>query len=194
MITLAFIGALVVVAIIACILTEVERYGWATLMLIATAAATQFFHVLDLLGWVRSHTVEFIIYTSVYVVVGVIWSFIKWFSFLMSFRDRFRQQKRAFLATKGTINSESVSSEQMVEFKQWMDVNYVDYDLRSMERPKASKNKSRITGWMAFWPLSLIGTLINDPIRRLFDWMFKSFRAAYEKMADAVLRQDAELK
>lgn len=51
-----------------------------------------------------------------------------------------------------------------------------------------------LEAWMAFWPCSVISTLLNDPIRRLFRYLFNLLKSLYQKMADAVFADDPELK
>lgn len=48
----------------------------------------------------QGHAVETLLYAGVYVLVGIVWSFIKWFSFLVSFRDKFRFYKETFLTSQ----------------------------------------------------------------------------------------------
>jgi hypothetical protein len=62
------------------------------------------------------------------------------------------------------------------------------------KRPRAVNNKARITAWMSFWPYSLVGTLLNDPVRRLFNAIFSWVKGLYQKMADAMFSKDVELK
>jgi hypothetical protein len=67
-------------------------------------------------------------------------------------------------------------------------------DFVALQRPRAAKNKRRITAWMAYWPCSAIGTLLNDPVRKFFNWAFGQFKDLCQKLADHVFRADVELK
>lgn len=201
------LAVLFVLFVVECILTETESFGWATITLIVTGVASVFLHNLwhdvpSALDFVKAHGIFTLAYVGAYVGVGIVWSFVKWFSYLMSFRDAFRQQKEAFFKSKGLdglLVTAPVPEEHKAAFEKFIQDN-VRWtgehrgQLLLMERPRASKNKARITAWASFWPFSFVGTLLNDPVRRLFNLLFNWFKALYQQMADWVFRQDAELK
>jgi hypothetical protein len=221
-----FIIAALAIFTVEAVLTEVECFGWATLTLIATAVGVHLFHVVDLLTLVRTHAIETIYSVLVYFAVGVVWSFIKWFSFLMGFRDTYRQKKEEFVASKKAEyearknnppppvdknarpswgsprenDEDKVSltppteAELAAKFVKSLShyETYRDNPLGSL--PKAANNKARITAWMAFWPFSVVGTLVNDPVRRLVDFLFTQFKALYQRMSDALFSSHPELK
>lgn len=169
------------------ILCEVEQFGWATFTLIATLVAAHFFHIFSVVQFVSQHGWMTGLYVIAYVGIGIAWSFVKWFSFLMSFRDKFRAAKAAWLANNYIAPGAVLTSKQTKDFQ-----DNLLYSLRTA--PTALTNKSRIMSWMCFWPFSFIGTLLNDPIRRLFNFLFDHFKALYQKMADRIFRDDVELK
>jgi hypothetical protein len=195
---LALIG-LVTLFVIAIVLTETEKFGWATVLLVGTVALGQFFHVVDVLTWVRTHSTETILYALAYVGVGVVWSFIKWYSYLLNFRDKFRAHKEAFLVKRGLDpkTTSNIPTGMMEDFESYIRsaASWSDRHLfNTLTRPRAAENKSRIVSWMSLWPCSVIGTVLNDPVRRLFNFLFQHFKALYQKLADHVFRQDSELK
>lgn len=200
MFILAILGLLVVLGVLAIVFTETDRFGFATLTLLVSIGLMQGFHIVDVLHYVEHHALQSLAYAGAYVALGVGWSFVKWFSYLMSFRDKYREVKERFLNTKGLNPAGQVPEEMMVEYKNWLVSTYgrwPDKEMRQiqlLERPKASNNKSAILAWMTLWPFSFIGTVLNDPIRRLFNFLFNSFKKSYQALADRVLAKDVELK
>lgn len=211
------IAALLVIFVIEAILAEVESFGWATVTLIAGLATFHFCHLggFDLLALVKEHTMECLIGTGAWFAAGVLWSFGKWFSFLLAFRDKYRQLKESFLKSKSLpLNTVLTPDSDLhkeflagfnstynwirrddIEVKKTWYANTTSYRGNSLtEKPRASNNKSRIISWMAFWPFSMVGTLINDPIRRAFNFLFNSLKALYQKMADRIMAEAPELK
>ncbi len=91
-----------------------------------------------------------------YALLGVIWSFIKWYMYLVDIRMQ-----------RGT---NKVAADK--------DKNIARY------------NKSTIMSWMCYWPLSMLWTLINNPIKRFFNYIFESISGSYQRLADRVLKQD----
>ncbi len=201
---LLILAVLFVFFVVETILTETENFGWATVTLIATAVGSVLLHRLwpdipSVLDFVRDHGVFTLVYVGAYLAIGIAWSFAKWFSYLMSFRDTFRTQKEAFIKSKGLNPDAQVPVEMQEELKKFIQDN-VGWgnqhrtQLYSMERPRASKNKARITAWASFWPFSFVGTFLNDPVRRLFNFLFNQFKALYQRMSDWVFRKDVELQ
>lgn len=50
--------------------------------------------------------------------------------------------------------------------------------------PKTSSHKGDIIAWMTYWPFSSLWTLINDPVKRFFKFMYSRFENLYQKMSD----------
>ena len=187
------------------VLMEVEHWGWATTLLVACFGLSLVGHhfwpdVPSVLSWVVANGVFTLVYVAAYMAVGVGWSFVKWFSYLMGFRDTFREQKEAFCLKNGLDPKAPITDEKVLaEFDHHLASN-VSWgerhrgQLLSRERPRAAKSKARITAWMAFWPFSVVGTVLNDPVRRLFNFLYSQFKALYERLSGFVFRKDVELK
>lgn len=203
LIFLAIIG-LIALVIVATVLVEVERFGWATIVLLGSVVAAQILHVLPIWTFVSTHVVETVLYALAYVGVGIVWSFVKWFSFLMTARDKYRGWKNEFFLYKNLDPAlAKIKPDETEEFSRFIsskhDYHYYRHgnpiaELLAGKRPRAATNKSRIVSWMSFWPCSMIGTLLNDPVRRLCNFLFTSFKALYQQMSDAVFAKDSELK
>jgi hypothetical protein len=193
------LAALIVLFTVETVLTEVENWGWATVILIGTLGLAHLFHVFRVNEFVAAHGWNTAVYVFGYLVVGIVWSFIKWFSFLRNFRDKFHQLKSEFCKYAGLDVDQPIPPTQIKSFKDYI-FSKTSYNakllegMRELQRPHANDNKARITAWMAYWPCSLIGTFLNDPVRRLFNWLFGQFKASYQRLSDFVFRNDAELK
>lgn len=204
---LAIIG-LIFLIITATVLVEVERFGWATIVLLGSVIAAQVLHVLPVWAFVSTHVIETALYALAYVGIGIIWSFVKWFSFLMGARDKYRDLKRQWVAFRpadqlpvdfANLSRDHTELFQRFLYNQYERSSYRKHqnplaELANGKRPRAADNKSRIVSWMSFWPCSMIGTLLNDPVRRLCNFLFTSFKALYQQMSDAVFAKDSELK
>jgi len=220
MFMLIVLSCLLVLFVIEAVLTEVEHWGWATTVLIATVVGLHFLHIFSVLDFIKEHTVEALVGSSGYIAVGVVWSFIKWFSFLMGFRDAYREQKEKFFEFKKLPTNSNLTPELEEEFlnglsdgyrppryikgpdgKEVLDIiikwnsDTKSYKSNSLNvRPRAAKNKARITSWGTFWPFSMVGTIINDPLRRLWNFLWGQLKALYQHMSDRLLASHPELK
>lgn len=214
----ALIGLVVVLGFIA-LMTEVENFGWATLTLIAAVLGVHFLHLLDIVTFVKGHALETGIGVGAYLVVGIVWSFIKWFSYLHNFKDKFLDAKREFLVEHNLPSDTSLTEEFLEDFEDKSEKKYAEeyaeyqantsrdhfskftspsrkhiyFDKSLLQRPLAVHNKNKIVAWMSLWPFSMVGTLINDPVRRMFTFLFNQLRATYQRISDHVFR-GTELK
>jgi hypothetical protein len=53
-------------------------------------------------------------------------------------------------------------------------------------KPSAVRHKSSITQWIAFWPISFVWTMINDPVRKVVNWIFSRIKGTFQRMSDAM--------
>lgn len=56
--------------------------------------------------------------------------------------------------------------------------------------PTAKKNKARIMSWMMYWPLSGVWTLINDPMRRAFQVVFRKIESKFDAISNSVFADE----
>ena len=50
--------------------------------------------------------------------------------------------------------------------------------------PVAAKKKTIITAWISYWPMSLVGTLLNNPFRHFFEWLYENLSGYYDKITN----------
>lgn len=121
-----------------------------------------------------------------YVLVGVLWSFPKWWFYVHSIKDAYVKSLAAYKKTNRIPENQKLDSQQIHEF----------YYSRSFEADgffeprrkywgeimplQASKNKNKILVWMMYWPLSVLWTLINDPVRKAFMFVFEHVKGVYQ--------------
>lgn len=158
---------------------------------------------------------------AIYLVVGCVWSFIKWFSFLHRAKDSLRGLKESFHEKRPTAKTKhaqlSFTTDEWDKLTQgrpseWeKDIfklfaeyvyhnNYVnrfigkDGQYMSEETIKTPADliptvKNRfgdLVRWIIWWPMSAVWTLLNDPIRRIAEFIVRSLKTSYTKVADSV--------
>lgn len=168
------IGIAVVVFVICCVLTETEHWRWTTLVVIASCIAVQFLDVVNLWGHVRERTLATALTVLGYLALGVVWSFVKWLSFLLAFR-RARRRARETPPRPGYHDS-------------WHLGTYRGQLLGKV--PKAADNKGRIVVWVSYWPFSLLGTLVSDPLHLFVRYLFECLSSSYQRVADYIFRDE----
>lgn len=199
---------------------EYEKFGWTTICMTASAVILWYSNLWGVFDIINNNGKFYLELIVAYVIVGVGWSFIKWFSYLLSYRDKFLKIKNEGLKLKDelikkqyqwsqdnnkVINGQPISKEALPfdvyinrelanDFcddtidNRSLQHTYSDFQskYRSFSKPIASDNKAKIVAWICYWPWSLIGTFINDPLKRLVEFMFRSLKALYQRISDKI--------
>jgi len=117
--------------------------------------------VLNFFIFIKDHPLMSITRVGIYIGIGLVWSIFKWYFFL--------KNKMEYLTAK--FETEHTPN--------WSAVSYNDF-------PKAKNNKSRIISWMSYWPFSALWTLINEPVKKTFRFIYSKVESIYEKMAEKI--------
>jgi hypothetical protein len=59
-----------------------------------------------------------------------------------------------------------------------------DYHNRTLVVPTARDNKFRIMSWMYYWPFSGLWTLINEPLKKSFKYVFSKISATFDRISN----------
>jgi hypothetical protein len=165
-------------------LVELEYFGWSTLLMIATIASVQFLHVADIWEWAKQNYVLTLVCIVMYLLLGVVWSFAKWIFFLRKFNRKRLEAVAAFAAKQGDKRVGSETQKEVVSYL----LNQGRYKNTFLsQRPIAAEYKGTIIAWMIWWPISMIGTLLNDPVRELFNFIYEKLSGLYQKAADRIV-------
>lgn len=129
----------------------------------------------------------------VYALCGVVWSFIKWFSYLRKRAEMYAAYKVRWSKTVGiagitesTNMRETLNDEEYYIFREYLSQSYfIDYT-NSRIIPTWKDKVDKLTGWMLFWPTSLFWTFLNDPLVRFFRWTVKRFGNWYDGIANKI--------
>lgn len=81
------------------------------------------------------------------------------------------------------VTSKKVNDKQIREQK-WNSL-LIENGYRQKNKPiKVRDNKARILAWMSYWPASMLWTIINDPVRRFFEFVYENVGGYLQKIAD----------
>lgn len=53
--------------------------------------------------------------------------------------------------------------------------------------PKAKNNKARIISWMSYWPFSALWTLINEPVKKTYRFIYSKMERLFVAMENKIL-------
>ena len=192
--SLTFIIGLVVVAIISMIIAlEKEKEGTATFILAVALGVVLWQNWFTVIDYVNTNFTETILFSFGYVVAGIVWSFIKWNEKIKEVFRKFKGIKDKFVKDNGVItdnNFRDFVHKLEYKFKDGDGTNTAFGSTKTMEdigkkiTPVGLEYKSLIISWISYWPLSVIGTLLNNPFRRLFEWIYDSLSGFYDNIAN----------
>lgn len=169
-----------------------EKSGLVTTLSIALfAAAMQFGFKIEWAQWVANNWFASLIAVISYFVIGAGWSVFKWWLYVNDKFDAYTDFKIAWLKEKGLPIAGPVPEELRPE---WVD--YIDDKNRSRfrwddeeskitsEPPSARMNKDRIVCWMSFWPASMLWSVLNDMIVRIFNEIYRWISVTLQQISD----------
>jgi len=160
-------------------------------------------------------------YIGLYLILGIIWSFCKWFFFLKSVLLEFNKNKNQakFESENNTIlinnrqsadeilkelinenlynkyyrysnNSIKIKKGSVLKSLEVLSKNNKNFEIYSytIENPQANNHKALITTWITHWPVSLVWTLINDPIKKFINHIFEFIKSVFQSISDKVFK------
>jgi len=186
------------VTIVLFALIENDRFGWATFSLLLAAAVLHLFGDVNVFAFAREQPLTALLLAGGYAAAGTFWGLGKWFFFVQRERRRYEHQKAEFLRSKGVSGNVVPPELKQAWRKECGGVTYqtVSDDPDRCRKgvypvnmaPKASDHRGQIIGWMIYWPWSLVWTLINDPVVRLFKWIYRQIQGLLQKISDHAFR------
>lgn len=190
------LSVIFIIAISMAILLEFEREGWATTFFSIGIALTLWAYKIEIWDVVSTNPWPTIYFSLSYVVAGIIWSFVKWKNYIGSKIDLFTEYKQNFIKENGDINS---NWKKWTEFlynhkntlgaSSYFEVKDTPETIAEKILPKANDKKSLIVSWISYWPMSLSATLLNNPFRKFFYWIFSLVSGIYDKIGNAAAKK-----
>lgn len=136
--------------------------GGATIVAIVTVAVLVVFGGFNPISYLAAHPGEIVLGIAAYFFAGAVWSLVKWYFWLVKLRRRIDadEPQDRVLYTAGV----------------------------RMFPPNPGDHKSRIIGWIALWPASMLWTIINDPVRRAAEEIYARLGGTYQHISNRVFK------
>ena len=151
--------------IVMCWLVEgTENVGGATIGLGIVLLALQLFSDVHPLSYIVNDPLRALVIAALYVLVGIGYVWVKWFSYVNT-----AARKISEVLTSGSTND--------LEYARRL-TGYRSIPL------KVGDYKGKIIGWMAYWPISAAWTMLNDPVRRLFEAVYNGIAKSLQSISD----------
>jgi hypothetical protein len=118
-----------------------------------------------------------------YFVLGTVWSVIKWIFYVKDQREKYDDLKQGFIDSfKLEISvKDPIPDAQKQDWLNCIRANtYEGLDVH----PKIKQHKIRVYIWIAYWPWSLIWTVINDPVRKILNRIYRNIAEWMQSISD----------
>lgn len=169
-------------------LVENDEGVWATLVFIGTVLSLQFLSKIPILSYVKMNPGRTLLYVGVYFAVGIVWTLIKWYFFVHNRVVKYNNFKSAFLKKN---NAALLTPELAANLADELEsgVRYTrDGSGISASAPDPANHKSDLTRWGTYWPFSVVGTALNDVIRKAWDYVYEMLQTTYQRMSKAIFK------
>ena len=154
---------------------EKERGGWATFIVLAFLVGLQVFSDFKPFTWIAENPVMFIMGLGAYIVIGVAWTFFRWYLFSLSAKEAYADVRAKFVKRLKVPFDVRIHKADLANH---VGQSY-DFTRRYKSIPlQPGQHLHRIWIWMVFWPLDGIWTIINDPVVRLFRFIYNRISGA----------------
>lgn len=176
----------IVVFIAITALVENDEGFWATAVAVGTIFSLQFLSKVPLLDYIKTNPLRTLAYVGAYFAIGVAWTLIKWYFYVHRQVVKYNEFKRAFLKKN---NAETLTGELAAALADEIS-NSHGYGTRgvSATAPDPAEHKGDLTRWGTYWPFSMVGTALNDVVRRAWEYVYEMLQTTYHRMSKAIFK------
>lgn len=118
-----------------------------------------------------------------YLAIGSAWSIARFRIYAGELKIAFRDFRDEWLRERGADSLEALSPEALAEFRDRAGRHMALRAGRGGYPADPRSRKSDILFWMGWWPVSLLSYLLDDPIRRMLETLFRAFSGIYGRIA-----------
>lgn len=147
----------------------------ATVSILLAMGALALFSNFNPFVWLWENPITSVLWLAAYVAVGVVWSVVKWrflLSKILHLAQSLREKYDADEAQKWKTETSFI--EHRLAY---------DHSIHCTVPPKAATFKTSIYCWLFYWPLSFIGTMIDNPLRNAMTWIYNRVTTSFDRMS-----------
>jgi hypothetical protein len=184
------LGVSIVGAIAIMVSLENEEEGLASGIISFVLALLLWNYGKDVWAFVSTNIATTIYFSLGYVILGMGWSILKWNEFVKKKIENFKKVRSEYLEQNKKFNdSDKIHLKGICDYLRNRGFKVWGSDVESMKdivvkiMPNGTDNKSSIIAWISYWPLSLTATLLNNPFRRLWLYIYSLCSGVYDKIS-----------
>lgn len=178
------LSAFIIIAIGVAILLEFEKSGWATTLFSLGIALGLWAYKSEIWNFISSKPLSTLFFSLAYIATGIVWSLIKWKTYINHKTLTFNLLKAKFNSEVGEIKDNWKGWIKHLNSKlgSYFHDDHTPEQIIAKIMPIAIDKKALIVSWISYWPMSLAATLLNNPFKRFFEWIYSLISGLYDKM------------
>jgi len=187
--------AVVMVFLLFCV--ETQSAGWATMSVIASLGLLQYAGYPIWLT-ISTYPLTILPIVGAYVVIGIAWAFCRWYFYVKHQRYLYDEFKKGFLKVMGVENPanqipdnlkylfSSVTrkafyyTEEKYSLAQKQFFDTVNFEVH----PTIADHKASIYIWLAYWPWSMLWTLMHNFVKNMFEYIYTKIAQTLQRVSD----------
>ena len=122
---------------------------------------------------------------AMYIGAGTVWSVVKWYFHGLNVLDDFRETKKRFFNQQDIPEGGKIPKDKIDRWEGLVERTYP-----TGIPPRAKENKATCLMWMTHWPFSMLWTIINDPFRRIFLFIYSRLTNMMQKISDHTFKDE----
>ena len=173
------VAAIFSVALLGCI--EYQKGWWSSFLVAGFFTILYFASGINVISVVLANPMTAIYYVGLYVAGGVVWGCVKWWFYSRKAVDVVKELKVKFLNEK-KISGDTIPETSMDSF-----ISSVLHSSRYHDEdypPRFMKHKADWTMWATYWPLSFFWTMLNQPIKKLWNFVYSQVGQMMQNMTN----------
>lgn len=180
---------------------EKEFVVWSGINIILYLLFLNFILKKNVFEYIASHPVKTLIFIFIYLIIGFLWSFVKWWLFVNKKAIAYKEKRCAWLLSlKESSDRKKISIDGLTEIT--LETTVPDNLIEDWHRnygyekniPKAIQHKKTISHWVLYWPISALWSLIDDFVGKVVRVIVVKFRIIYEAITKNAFRGIEEIK
>lgn len=185
------LSTICIIAVIMAVLLEYEENGWATTLFSVGTALTIWAYKSVIWNFVSTNTMYTLYFGFTYVIAGLVWSILKWKIYIGKHTENFNSIKKMFIEEVGDIKGNWSGWIAQLRDKYWgkgIDETQTPEKIIKKILPQVNNKKALIISWISYWPMSLGATILNNPFKKFFEWIYKMVSGIYDKMRNSAAK------
>lgn len=193
--TVWFWGLVLIEICLLCLFVEIEHGIGATFSLVVFATILYFLGQVDFITYIKDHPLHILGMLGLFFLIGTLWGIGKWWMYVRDRLEDYEDHKAEWLERKGRKGLKVVPDDLKKAWKDEIE-NQNRYSSASKMKitaaaPSVRDHKAKIMRWMAFWPVSMIWSVINDLVKRIFKSIYYHVAVSLQKISDRLYKSTA---